>query len=52
MAALLKDDCEDGYVVHVIDKAAKDLSYDSIKELQRTHSHMVYSIQARCLTVT
>ena len=38
MAALLKDDCEDGNVVHAIDKAAKHLSYDSIKELQPTRS--------------
>ena len=38
MTALLKDDCEYDYVVHAIDKAAKHLSYDSIKELQPTRS--------------
>ena len=31
IAALLKDDCEDGYIMHAIDKAAKHLGYDSIK---------------------
>jgi len=30
MAAFLKDDCEDDYIVHAIDKAAKHLGYDKI----------------------
>ena len=34
MAAISKDDCEDDYIVCVIDKAAKHLGYDKIKDCQ------------------
>ena len=34
MSAFPKGDCEDDYIVHVIDMAAKHLGYNNIKELQ------------------
>ena len=34
MAAISKDDCEDDYIVRAIDKAAKHLGYDKIKDCQ------------------
>ena len=33
MSAFPKGDCEDDYIVHAIDKAAKHLGYNNIKEL-------------------
>ena len=34
MSAFPKGDCEDDYIVRAIDKAAKHLGYNNIKELQ------------------